>query len=188
MIRNQKSILILTPYLQNNMCKKNIVQLVVFMLVCFIGCKNEKSLNFHLPNGQVVPQTTIQELEKSKKVHYEQYWGFILDYKDTAYKNALLIIESKDNIIGTDILKEYATNKLKSQKIKSIKLTYNLAKGKKEKDTLFEANIKKCYKDYDEEIKVENGFELRKNSQNYLKVEFHTFGNPNYSVLIFPVK
>lgn len=171
------------------MYKKNIVGLLIFILVSSsVGCKNNNSLSFRMPNGQIIPQTTIQELEKNKKIHYEQYLGFILEYKDTTYKNALLIIESKDNVIGTDILKEHEINKLKSQNVESIKLIYSLVKASEKKDTLFEAHIKNLYKDYDEEIKFKNGFELRKNGQNYLKVELHTFANPNYVILIYPVK
>lgn len=160
----------------------------VFILLALLlsSCGGNKNLKFQLPNGDEIKQTTIQEIEKEKKVHYEQYWGFILEYKDTLFTNALLVLESKDRIIGADVLNEDKINKLKSQMFESIEFTYTLSDSSKQRDLEFETLVKQRYNDFDEELKLQEGFELRKKGKVYVKVTLHTLAIPNYSVIIYP--
>lgn len=161
---------------------------IVFILLSLLllSCGGNKNLKFQLPNGVEINQTTIQEIEKEKKIHYEQYFGFVLEYQDSLFTKALLMLENNSNVVGADVLNEDRINKLKSQTIESIKYTYTLPNNSKQRDLEFETLVKQRYNDFDEELKLQEGFELRKKGIVYVKVTLHTLAIPNYSVIIYP--
>lgn len=162
----------------------------VYLLVglLFIGCHGCEQRHFQMPNGQRVKQTSIRNLEKEEKIHYEQYRGFVLRYQDSLFTDPLLSVTNNDYIVGADILSDGAINNLKQRTIESVQFEYILPNNSKHRLIEFEAFIKKVFKDYDKEVKTQNGFTLEKNRKPFLEVSFYSIAIPNYSVTIYPTK
>ncbi|MES2388065.1 MAG: hypothetical protein V4543_08685, partial [Bacteroidota bacterium] len=161
---------------------------VIFLLpvLLLLSCNRNKNLKFRLPNGEEIKQTTIQEIEKVKKVHYEQYGGFVLEYQDSLFKEALLILEDDNYGVYGDVLNEDQIHKLKSHTVESIDFIYKLSDNSKLFNLQFEAQIKQQYSDYDEELKTKEGFELKKNGYLYVEVSLLSTVYPYYTVRTYP--
>lgn len=168
------------------MSNKGIHNVSILVVLLLLSCSNNQHLKFQLPNGDEIKQTTIEELGKEKNIHYEQYLGFVLEYRDSLFTQALLMFENNSNVVGADVLNEDKINKLKSQTFESLEFTYTLPDSSKQRDLRFETLIKQKYSDFDEELKLQEGFELRKKGKIYVKATLHTLAIPNYSVIIYP--
>lgn len=139
-----------------------------------------------MPNGKILKMESIVEMENNNTIHFEQYVGFVLDYKDTFFNKAVLVLDENYNDVGKDVLNEKKINKLKLKTCKHVKLTYILPDSLKQRSLGFENWIKDRYSNFDREVNSEEGFELIKNGKTYLKITFYNIAAPNYSVLIFP--
>lgn len=170
------------------MISKTTCNLIILLTLVLSNCVNKKILKFKLPNGDIIAQTSVKELRKENKIHYEQYLGFVLEYHDSLFNQALLMLKNNDNIVGADVLTEDKISKLGLQTVEAIKFTYTFPGISKQRNLPFELFVKGKYNDFDDEIKLDEGFELKKSGKPYVKVSLHTFAIPNYSVILYPAE
>ena len=102
-------------------------------LLSMISCNSDRKC-FRLLNGEIIKQTSVQEIENIDKVNFSQYEGFVISSKDSLFNKAILEIEN--GAIKNDVLNKEKIEELKNEKIISIKYTYN---SKLQLDT---ANVK----------------------------------------------
>jgi hypothetical protein len=84
----------------------------------FMGCKHPKEY-FILPNGEVIPNMTIDSFAKRYELSFRQYAGFKGDYHDSLI-NDMLIMPTDNGIIGTDVLTSEQIEQLKQENVSYI--------------------------------------------------------------------
>lgn len=165
-----------------------ILNIVIFNLLVIYSCNTKTNFSFKLPNGSIIEQATLMDLEQNNTIKYEQYFGFVINYHDSLFKKALLLIENNSSIVGSEVLNDTKINQLKNKKIEAIKFTYELNNQSQNRDFLFEEYILNKYKEFDKKEEIQNGFELYKKGKKYVSVKLNVIAIPNYSVVIYPTQ
>lgn len=160
--------------------------ILAFTAFFLTRCSSKVDHKFRLPNGVEIKQGTISEMERVTEVRYAQYRGFVLEYRDSLFSEALLILPNNSSVVGVDVLNADQVNRLRSQPVEAINFTYPLSGGKRRRDAGFEAHIKELYQDYDVVLPLQDGFELKMAGYSYVKVMFHDLAIPNYSITVYP--
>lgn len=166
---------------------KIVLSVLIAVPLILVSCsKEEKQLKFQLPDESELKQMKIEQLEKQKEVHYEQYVGFILGYEDSLFKRAVLILKDNNSAAGADVLNEKQIAELKPEIFESLRFAYKPPNGSTQRNLQFESIIRNKFNDFDEEIKLTDGFELKKKGKSYVKVNLYNIGGANYIVQIYP--
>lgn len=160
----------------------------LFTTLFLLSCNSNKELKFILPNGDIVKQTSIWEIEKDRIVHFEHYYGFVLDYQDGIFINPLLNLGYEGNAIKSDVLSDEKINELKFKIVQSLEFSCDFPNQSDKRNFNFEQSIKDKYSDFDEVLSHENGFELRRKGQMYVEIKYYTnnINSSLYHLIIYP--
>jgi hypothetical protein len=94
------------------------------LLFMFMGCKHPKEY-FRLPNGEVIPNMTIDSFAKGYDLSFHHYAGFKGDYHDSLIDD-MLIMPTNGDIIGTDILTSKEIEQLKQENVSYIRFNISM--------------------------------------------------------------
>jgi len=164
----------------------NTVAILSCMILLINGCCKKTPKLFRLPNGEMIKQTTVSDLEHQFKIRFEQYDGFVAIYGDSLLKEFRLVNNDMNKIIGADILSDKTINDLRSYEVETIHFSYTV-KNKNDK-IVFQNYIQKKYPRCIRKDINKDNFDLECKGTIICRIEFYDFAIPNYSVKILPAE
>lgn len=169
--------------------RKTLIIIILALSILFsYSCRDKNKLHFKLPNGLKIKYATIAELKLMYKIRYEDYHGFVMQYKDTMFTNILIKIANNSYKVGADVLNDEQIKKLEAEYVESIELRYSGNDSLTNRDTLFESTIMKIYNNYDKIYKTKNGFILKNNYRKFLELHCYDSEFKHYRIELFPIE
>lgn len=95
---------------------------IIIMLIFFISCNSKKVGScILLPNGKIINNDKVENLEKISPLFYMDYKGFVGSYPDSVLTKFTVLVDNYTNEVGRSVASQEHISSLKQKSFEGIK-------------------------------------------------------------------